>query len=166
MPATAPTRQELFDPEFLADVSRFRILAQRVARGGVHAEQRSRQMGAGMEFRDYRGYAPGDDLRAIDWNIYRRLGRVFLRLFEEFDRQLHRSGYLAMGGQIVDASLVGQTAQTAAESFFLGRHGLDLTSDLLPPGPLCSRGTAFLVSPQDLAGQGQIGNGAAGGLVI
>ena len=85
MPATAPTRQELFDPEFLAAVSRFRILAQRVARGGVHAEQRSRQMGAGMGFRDYRGYAPGDDLRAIDWNIYRRLGRVFLRLFEEFE---------------------------------------------------------------------------------
>lgn len=85
MPATAPTRQELFDPEFLEAVTRFRILAQRVARGGVHAEQRSRHVGAGMEFRDYRGYAPGDDLRAIDWNIYRRLGRVFLRLFEEFE---------------------------------------------------------------------------------
>jgi len=85
MPSTAPTRQELFDPEFLDAVSRFRLLARRVARGGVHAEQRSRQMGAGMEFRDYRGYAPGDDLRAIDWNIYRRLGRVFLRLFEEFE---------------------------------------------------------------------------------
>ncbi|MCK5942403.1 MAG: DUF58 domain-containing protein [Planctomycetes bacterium] len=85
MPATAPTAQELFDPEFLAAVSRFRILARRVARGGVHAEQRSRHVGAGMEFRDYRGYAPGDDLRAIDWNIYRRLGRVYLRLFEEFE---------------------------------------------------------------------------------
>ena len=79
------TTKELFDPAFLDAVSRFRILAKRVARGGVHAEQRSRHMGAGMEFRDYRGYAPGDDLRAIDWNIYRRLGRVFLRLFEEFE---------------------------------------------------------------------------------
>jgi len=85
MPATAPTRRELFDPEFLAAASRFRILAKRVARGGVQAEQRSRHVGAGMEFRDYRGYVPGDDLRAIDWNIYRRLGRVFLRLFEEFE---------------------------------------------------------------------------------
>lgn len=79
------TAQELFDPAFLDAVSRFRILAKRVARGGVHAEQRSRHMGSGMEFRDYRGYVPGDDLRAIDWNIYRRLGRVFLRLFEEFE---------------------------------------------------------------------------------
>lgn len=79
------TAQELFDPAFLDAVSRFRFLAKRVARGGVHAEQRSRHMGSGMEFRDYRGYVPGDDLRAIDWNIYRRLGRVFLRLFEEFE---------------------------------------------------------------------------------
>ena len=83
--AATPTVQELFDPDFLSAVERFRILARRVARGGVHAEQRSRHVGAGMEFRDYRGYAPGDDLRAIDWNIYRRLGRVFLRLFEEFE---------------------------------------------------------------------------------
>lgn len=79
------TTEELFEPAFLHAVSRFRFLAKRVARGGVHAEQRSRHMGSGMEFRDYRGYVAGDDLRAIDWNIYRRLGRVFLRLFEEFE---------------------------------------------------------------------------------
>ena len=85
MPASTPSVRELFDPEFLAAVSRLRILARRVPRGGAHAEQRSRKQGAGMEFRDYRGYVAGDDLRAIDWNIYRRLGRVFLRLFEEFE---------------------------------------------------------------------------------
>ena len=85
MAATTLTSKELFDPDFLTAVSRLKILARRVARGGVHAEQRSRHLGAGMEFRDYRGYAPGDDLRAIDWNIYRRLGRLFLRLFEEFE---------------------------------------------------------------------------------
>ena len=42
-------------------------------------------MGAGIEFRDFRPYTPGDDFRSIDWNIYRRLGRVFVRLFEEFE---------------------------------------------------------------------------------
>ena len=85
MAASELTVKELFDPAFLSAVSRFRILAKRVARGGIHAEQRSRHLGSGMEFRDYRGYVPGDDLRAIDWNIYRRLGRLFLRLFEEFE---------------------------------------------------------------------------------
>jgi len=84
MPGVIPAK-ELFDPEFLASVTRLHILARRVARGGRHAEQRSKDMGSGIEFRDFRPYSPGDDFRAIDWNIYRRLGRVFLRLFEELE---------------------------------------------------------------------------------
>ena len=43
--------------------------------------QRTRDLVSSFE--DYRPYTPGDDLRSIDWNIYRRLGRVFIRLFEE-----------------------------------------------------------------------------------
>jgi uncharacterized protein (DUF58 family) len=76
---------DLFDAEFLASVRHLRIVASRVPRGGRHAEQRSLDMGAGIEFRDFRPYSPGDDFRSIDWNIYRRLGRVFVRLFEEFE---------------------------------------------------------------------------------
>ena len=56
---------------------------QRVAPGGRFGDRLSKDLGAGIEFRDYRGYSPGDDPRAIDWNIYRRLGKVFLRLYEE-----------------------------------------------------------------------------------
>ena len=74
---------ELFDPEFLHAVERLRIVARRVPRSGRPAEQRSADLGSGLEFRDFRPYVAGDDLRAVDWNIYRRLGRVFLRLFEE-----------------------------------------------------------------------------------
>jgi uncharacterized protein (DUF58 family) len=77
--------RELFDPAFLASLASLRIVAGRVAPRGRHAEQRSRDLGGGLEFRDFRPYAAGDDLRSIDWNIYRRLGRVFLRLFEEME---------------------------------------------------------------------------------
>ena len=83
--AGAVTLGELFDSEFLESVSRLRIVANRVPRGGRFAEQRSADLGHGIEFRDFRPYSPGDDLRAVDWNIYRRLGRVFLRLFEELE---------------------------------------------------------------------------------
>lgn len=38
-----------------------------------------------MEFRDFRSYVPGDDLRRVDWNLYRRSGRLFLRLFQEVE---------------------------------------------------------------------------------
>ncbi len=79
------TADDLFDAEFLESLQRLRLVAQRVPRGGRFAEQRSKALGAGLEFQDYRPYSSGDDLRAIDWNIYRRLGRVFLRLFEELE---------------------------------------------------------------------------------
>ena len=76
---------ELFDPEFLESLGHLRLVARQVPRGGRFAEQRSRDLGSGIEFKDYRPYAPGDDLRGVDWNVYRRLGRVFLRLFEELE---------------------------------------------------------------------------------
>ena len=81
----ATTARGLFDPELIEAVQRLRIVARRVARGGRHAEQRSQDLGAGIEFRDFRPYSAGDDLRAVDWNVYRRLGRVVLKLFEELE---------------------------------------------------------------------------------
>ena len=79
----APTFAELFDPDFLAALAPFSLHARRVARDGRPAEQVSRDRGFGLEFADFKSYVPGDDLRAIDWNIYRRLGRLFIRVFEE-----------------------------------------------------------------------------------
>lgn len=76
---------ELFDPAFLESLKSLRVIARRVPPQGRHAEQRSRDLGSGIEFRDFRPYAPGDDIRSIDWNLYRRLGKVFLRLFEELE---------------------------------------------------------------------------------
>jgi uncharacterized protein (DUF58 family) len=75
--------EKLFDPGFLASLSHLSIEVQRVAAGGRFGERLSKELGGGLEFRDFRAYSPGDDPRAIDWNIYRRLGRVFVRLYEE-----------------------------------------------------------------------------------
>lgn len=74
---------DLFPPEFVAAIARLRLRAGQAPRGGRQAERGSAQLGAGMEFRDFRSYQPGDDLRRIDWNFYQRSGRLFLRLFEE-----------------------------------------------------------------------------------
>lgn len=77
--------EELFDAAFVEQLRSLRITTRRVPRGGRFAEHRSRDLGSGIEFRDFRPYVAGDDLRSIDWNIYRRLGRIFLRLFEELE---------------------------------------------------------------------------------
>lgn len=78
-----PGFQELFDPAFLDSLNLLRLRARQVAPGGRYAEQKSKDLGHGMEFKDFRPYTPGDDLRSVDWNIYRRLGKVFVKLFEE-----------------------------------------------------------------------------------
>lgn len=74
---------ELFDPDFLSALTHLSLVARRVAAGGRHGERLSKDLGAGVEFKDFRPYSAGDDLRAVDWNIYRRLGKLSLRLFEE-----------------------------------------------------------------------------------
>ncbi|MHC4939517.1 MAG: DUF58 domain-containing protein [Planctomycetota bacterium] len=79
----------MFEPGFLESLAGLRIVARRVPRHGRHAEQRSADMGGGNEFRDYRDYAAGDDLRYVDWNVYRRLRHVVLRLFEELEDLPH-----------------------------------------------------------------------------
>lgn len=83
MGVAAPTVDEFFDTEFLTALQGFSLWARRIISGGRHAEQLSKDKGAGLEFADYKAYVPGDDVRTIDWNIYRRLGRVVVKVFEE-----------------------------------------------------------------------------------
>ncbi len=78
--ATAPL---LFDSAFLAKLEQLYLLSKKLFRGAHRAERRSRQIGSSLEFADYRNYTTGDDLRSIDWNIYGRLDRLFVKLFEQ-----------------------------------------------------------------------------------
>jgi len=73
----------LFDSAFLAKLEQLYLLSKKLYRGAHRAERRSRQIGSSLEFADYRNYTAGDDLRSIDWNIYGRLDRLFIKLFEQ-----------------------------------------------------------------------------------
>jgi len=84
------TSSSLFDSAFLVKLEQLHLLSRKLFRGRQHAERRSRQTGASMEFADYRNYAPGDDLRTVDWNVYGRLNRLFVKLFEA-EQDLHVS---------------------------------------------------------------------------
>lgn len=74
---------KLLDEEFLRKIDRLNLVSKRVRVGSLKGERRSLKRGTSVEFADYRDYTPGDDLRQVDWNIYARLERVFLKLFEE-----------------------------------------------------------------------------------
>lgn len=73
----------LFDSVFLAKLEQLYLLSKKLFRGENHAARKSRQTGSSLEFADYRNYSRGDDLRSIDWHIYGRLDRLFVKLFEQ-----------------------------------------------------------------------------------
>lgn len=80
----------LLSPEFLRKLDTLALRSRRVIRGHLSGERRSSAQGRGIEFTDYRSYQPGDDYRYIDWNIYSRLDRLFVKLFsEEEDINVH-----------------------------------------------------------------------------
>lgn len=73
----------LLDSDFMARLDQLDILSRKVLAGKLKGERRSKRRGQSVEFADYRNYVEGDDLRFIDWNIYARLERLFLKLFLE-----------------------------------------------------------------------------------
>jgi len=59
------------------------LVAKKVRAGAMKGDRRSIKRGTSVEFADYRNYVPGDDLRQLDWNIYARLERPYIKLLED-----------------------------------------------------------------------------------
>jgi uncharacterized protein (DUF58 family) len=80
----------VFDETFLRQLERLMLISRTAVHGGIKGIRRSAKRGQSVEFTDYRNYIPGDDLRALDWNVYARLERLFVKLFvEEEDVTVH-----------------------------------------------------------------------------
>jgi uncharacterized protein (DUF58 family) len=77
----------LLSPELLRRLEQFQLLAARRAKSSARGERRSKARGQSVEFADYRNYTAGDDFRYLDWNLYGRLEKLFLKLYEE-EREL------------------------------------------------------------------------------
>lgn len=90
MPETAAKQDSLLSSEFMARLDQLDVISRKLLAGKMKGERRSKRRGQSVEFADYRNYVIGDDLRFIDWNIYARLDRLFLKLFlEEEDLAVH-----------------------------------------------------------------------------
>ena len=85
-----PKNELLLDPTFMARLDQLDVMSRKMLAGKMKGERRSKRRGQSVEFADYRNYTIGDDLRFIDWNIYARLDKLFLKLFlEEEDLSLY-----------------------------------------------------------------------------
>ena len=131
--------------EILAAVRRIEIRTRRLVEEVFSGEYHSVFKGTGMEFREVREYVPGDDVRAIDWNVTARTGDPFVKLYDE-ERELtvmlavdlSRSGRFGSGARFkseVAAELCGVLAFAAIAN--KDKVGLVLFSDrvekFIPP---------------------------------
>jgi len=73
--------QRFIDPDVLAGISGLDLIAKTVVDGFVAGLHRSPNFGFSQEFAEYRAYTPGDDLRRIDWNVFARTERAYLKLY-------------------------------------------------------------------------------------
>src|SRR5438128_10377988 len=86
----AAESKSLLAPQFMARLDQLDLISRKLLAGKLKGERRSKRRGQSVEFADYRNYVVGDDLRFIDWNVYARLDRLFLKLFlEEEDLSLY-----------------------------------------------------------------------------
>jgi uncharacterized protein (DUF58 family) len=73
--------QRFLDPDVLASMSGLDLIAKTVVQGFVAGLHRSPDFGFSQEFAEYRAYTPGDDLRHVDWNVYARTERAYLKRY-------------------------------------------------------------------------------------
>jgi uncharacterized protein (DUF58 family) len=74
---------EPFTPQFLSQLEALRLRTRKDFLGSQSGSYSSPRRGTSLEFADYRRYAPGDDLRYLDWGIYARSDRLYVKLFRE-----------------------------------------------------------------------------------
>jgi uncharacterized protein (DUF58 family) len=80
--------EPLLSPEMMAKLERMELVSRKIFRGRMKGERRSKRKGQSVEFADFRNYVAGDDLRFIDWNLFARLDRLYLKIFLE-EEDLH-----------------------------------------------------------------------------
>lgn len=119
----------LLTPELLRRLEQFQLLAARRAKSSARGERRSKARGQSVEFADHRNYTHGDDFRYLDWNLYGRLDRLFVKLYEE-ERELPVRIFLDASESMTFGQLpkFDFARQIAAAIGYVALCGFDLVS--------------------------------------
>jgi uncharacterized protein (DUF58 family) len=80
--AREPAATSFLDPRVLATIGNLELLARTVVDGFLHGLHRSSRLGLSLEFAEHRAYMPGDDIRRIDWRVFGRTDRFYLKTYE------------------------------------------------------------------------------------
>ena len=77
-----PESTRFLDPEALTRIASLELIARTVVEGFISGLHRSPHLGFSVNFAEYSPYRPGDDIRKIDWKVYARTDRFFIKEFE------------------------------------------------------------------------------------
>jgi uncharacterized protein (DUF58 family) len=120
------TQPPLLEPQFLARLEQLELVSRKIFLGRMKGERRSKRKGQSVEFADYRNYVVGDDLRHLDWNLFARLDRLFLRLFmEEEDLHVYLLIDNSLSMNFGSPTKLHYARQVAAALAFIGLVNLD-----------------------------------------
>ena len=139
-------------------LEQFQLLAARRAKSSARGERRSRARGQSVEFADYRNYVHGDDFRYLDWNLYGRLERLFLKLYEE-ERELPVRIFLDASESMTfgEPRKFDFARQVAAAIGYVALCGFDRVSVIPFPAMLPNRRpTAQRARSRELAARGAL----------
>jgi uncharacterized protein (DUF58 family) len=118
--------QPLLDPQFLARLEQLELVSRKIFLGRMKGERRSKRKGQSVEFADYRNYVKGDDLRFLDWNLFARLDKLFIRLFlEEEDLHFYVLIDNSLSMDFGSPSKLRYAKQIAAALGFIGLVNMD-----------------------------------------
>jgi uncharacterized protein (DUF58 family) len=140
----------LLDPQFLARLEQLELVSRKIFLGRMKGERRSKKKGQSVEFADYRNYVIGDDLRFLDWNLFARLDKLFIRLFmEEEDLHFYVLIDNSLSMDFGNPTKLHYAKQVAAALAFIGLVNMDRVvveafSNRLGPGLPAVRGKRSL----------------------
>jgi uncharacterized protein (DUF58 family) len=118
---SATTTTPLLEPEFLHKLEQLELVSKKIFVGRMKGERKSKRRGSSVEFADHRNYSVGDDLRHIDWNVYGRLDKLFLKLFlEEEDLHVYTLLDTSLSMDFGDPTKLHYGKQVAAALAFIG----------------------------------------------
>jgi uncharacterized protein (DUF58 family) len=87
---TAQPSYKHLKAEDVAKLKNYELSARLMVEGWLSGRHRSKQRGSSIEFHEYRSYTPGDDLKLVDWRVFARTDKIFLRTFEqETNMEMH-----------------------------------------------------------------------------
>lgn len=120
--------RKIIDDDFISRLETLGLWLKNQMNGYFGGNHKATTYGSTVEFADYREYTPGDDLRRIDWNLFSRFDKYFIRLFTD-ERQMHNQILIDGSASMEDGEGKAEYALRAAAALgYLSVQGMDRTS--------------------------------------